>query len=160
MVRLRNDAAGTETREAVESVVDGLPTDGPFAGVTVAGATPYAEAPGEIVGSNPGQPAQFGAAESLARVLLSVREHDGDRRFAAACPLPADTDGTRATLSGPVAVVDPDTSEPERALSTAIDATEGSPVGIIDGDNRLVLLGNDPETLLDRIEAVRTGIAE
>jgi hydroxymethylpyrimidine/phosphomethylpyrimidine kinase len=165
MVQLRNDAAGTETRETVESIVDRLPTDSPFSGepVTVAGATPYAEAPSEIVGSEPGQPAQFGAAESLARVLLAVREYDGNRRFAAACPLPSDTDGTCATLSGPVVVVDPEPSDKatEKALSTAIEAAEESPVGIIDHtDNRLVLLGNDPETLLDRIDAVRERVSE
>ena len=101
MVDLRNRAARAATVEDVYEVVEAFQAGDvseliPRGGMTVVGATPYAESEADVAAiverltrpnseGAPSNPVRFGAANRVARVLLDGREHAPDRRFAADC---------------------------------------------------------------------------
>jgi len=95
LVETRDRAARQPTSEAVERVVDQFADRDvsalvPEVGMNVAGATPYAERPGETVavegritrtlsGVAPNRGVRFGASSHVARFLLAAREFDPAR---------------------------------------------------------------------------------
>jgi len=174
-VELREAAAGAATSESVADVVAALIESDvtplvPDAGMSVAGATPYAERPDEVAavdgriartldGPRPNRGVRFGAEPDLARRLLAVREHDPDRRFAVTCrPSDAVVDALES-LAGPVATVEADGAHPEARIDGAFATVEGSPVAIVDRgavgvDGSVVVLADDDTGITDRIETL------
>ncbi|PSQ23348.1 bifunctional hydroxymethylpyrimidine kinase/phosphomethylpyrimidine kinase [Halobacteriales archaeon QS_9_67_15] len=187
-VETRDRAARDETAEAVEGVVQSFVDRNvgplvPEVGTNVAGATPYAERPGETAavegritrtrsGAQPNCGVRFGASTHVARLLLAARERDPRLRFAANCRYDGPVADTLSTLDGPVAEFDrADASASagadavEWGSETAFDAVDGTPAAVVDhgasGDEPLVfLLAREPDALVDRtltlLEAVES----
>ena len=187
-VETRDRAARDETAEAVEGVVQSFVDRNvgplvPEVGTNVAGATPYAERPGETAavegritrtrsGAQPNRGVRFGASTHVARLLLAARERDPRLRFAANCRYDGPVADALSTLDGPVAAFDrADAPASEGAdavewgIETAFDAVEGTPAAVVDhgasGDEPLVfLLAREPDALVDRtltlLEAVES----
>ena len=186
-VEIRNEATRNDTSEAVEGVVSELLDRDvaplvPESGMNVAGATPYAEHPAEVAtveggiartldGLRPNRGVRFGASTRIARLLMAVREHDPDRRFALTCRLSQSVEAALADLDGAVAAYDP-TERPETVSSdetaswgvdSALADTDTSPVAVIDRgevgvDAGVTVLAADPGALLSRVETLRTAI--
>ena len=187
-VEARDQAARDETAEAVEGIVQSFVDRNvgplvPEVGTNVAGATPYAERPGEtaavegritrtLAGAQPNRGVRFGASTHVARLLLAAREHDPRLRFAANCRYDEPVADGFAALDGPVAEFDradapasAGADAVEWGIDTAFDAVEGTPAAVVDrgasGDEPLVfLLAREPDALVDRtltlLEAVES----
>jgi len=174
-VEARNEAARTETTEAVETVVSGLLDADAAAlvprGVTnVVGATPYAESPADVAaveggigrtrdGLRPNRGVRFGVETALIDDVLAAREHDPALRFGVACTATPAVVDALVGLDGPVATVtEPDADERVRA---AFAATEATPAAIVDDHGeRVCLLAATAERLLARVETVVANVDE
>ncbi|MBX0322275.1 bifunctional hydroxymethylpyrimidine kinase/phosphomethylpyrimidine kinase [Halomicroarcula sp. F13] len=182
-VEVRNEAARHDTSEAVERAVAALVDRDvsplvPEVGMTVAGATPYAETPDEVAavegritrtmdGVRPNRGVRFGADGTVARFLLAAREHDPALRFAVNCRLTDAVEDALSDLAGTVSGYDP--SERPADVTTegtttwgvgeAFEASEDSPVAVVDRGEvgvagSVTLLGSDSETLVGRVETL------
>ncbi|QLH82678.1 bifunctional hydroxymethylpyrimidine kinase/phosphomethylpyrimidine kinase [Halosimplex pelagicum] len=173
-VELRDRAARDDTAEAVEGVVRAFVDRNigplvPEVGTNVAGATPYAERPGETAavegrvtrtrsGVEPTRGVRFGASTHVARLLLAAREHDPDLRFAANLRYDDAVASALADLNGPVAEFDPadDRADSvEWGVETAFDAVDGTPAAVVDrgsyGNEPIAfVLARTPDALVDR----------
>lgn len=168
-VEARNEAARTETVEAVEEVIAGLRDENATALVprgiaNVAGATPYAESPADVAaveggigltrdGIRTNRGVRFGVPTPLAETVLAGREHDPALRFALSCTATAPIVDALATLDGPVATVDAE--QPNERVREAFAATEGTPAAIVDRHtDRVVVLAAAADELLSRLRTV------
>jgi len=189
LVGLRDRAARQPTAEAVAEVVRGFVERDvsslvPEVGMNVAGATPYAETPGEtaavegritrtLSGVAPNRGVRFGASSHVARFLLAAREHDPALRFAVNCRFDDDVEAALAVLDGPVSEYDRDAEPPETKADEgstmgwgarrAIEAVEDTPVAVVDrgevGKEAVVkLLATDADTLSERTVALRDAL--
>lgn len=182
LVQTRNDAARRPTSEAVERAVSALVDADvsalvPERGMTIAGATPYAETPDAVAavegriartmdGIRPNRGVRFGASTTVARALLAAREHDPAVRFAANCRLADAIEDALSSLDGPVAAYDPD-ERPDAVsddgiawgVDRAFETSEGTPVAVVgrEGvgtDGRVTLFAADADDLVSRMETV------
>ena len=181
-VEIRDRAARDETAESVEGVVQSLVDANagplvPAVGTNVAGATPYAERPGETAavegrisrtrsGAAPNCGVRFGASTHVARVLLAAREHDADLRFALNCRYDEVVADALAALDGPVASFDvseapADATESavEWGIEQAFESADGTPAAVVNhggyGDEPIAfVLSQTPDALVDRTLAV------
>jgi hydroxymethylpyrimidine/phosphomethylpyrimidine kinase len=189
LVRTRNDAARRSTSEAVEQAVSVLVNADvsalvPDRGMTVAGATPYAETPDAVAavegriartmdGVRPNRGVRFGASTTVARALLAAREHAPELRFVADCRLTDAVEDALASLDGAVAAYDPDERPdgiPEDStmrwgVDRAFKASDGTPVAIVgrEGagiDRRVTLFAVTVDALISRVEAVTEAVDE
>ncbi|MFC7027334.1 bifunctional hydroxymethylpyrimidine kinase/phosphomethylpyrimidine kinase [Halomicroarcula sp. GCM10025324] len=179
LVETRNEAARYETSEAVEHAVETLVERDvsrlvPEVGMTVVGATPYAETPDEtaavegritrtLSGVRPNRGVRFGASTTVARVLLAAREHDPALRFAVNCRLDDTVEDALTDLAGSVPAFDPgerpDDVDPgettDWGVGEAFDASERTPIAVVGrGDFGVeasaTLLATDAGTLVER----------
>ncbi|WP_284007306.1 bifunctional hydroxymethylpyrimidine kinase/phosphomethylpyrimidine kinase [Haloarcula pelagica] len=180
MVDLRNEANRTETVEAVERIVSACVDRNvsalvPEVGMTVAGATPYAETPDEAAavegritrtrdGVRPNRGVRYGVAGTVGRFLLAAREHDPAVRFAVNCRLDDDVRAALDELAGTVSAYDRDDRPAETeatawGVERAFTASAETPVAVVDHgevgvEASATLLAADAETLIGRIETV------
>jgi len=186
-VEQRNDAARNDTGEAVERVVSALvdADAGPLvpeSGLTVVGATPYAESPAEVAGVEgrithtvdgvrPNRGVRFGVSTDAARRLLAAREADPAYRFGVTCRLNDAVEDALSTLDGSVVTYDP-TERPagvetddttEWGVSHAFENSDGSPVavvarGAVGVEGVVTILAADAETLTERAGALLSAV--
>ncbi|MXR50815.1 bifunctional hydroxymethylpyrimidine kinase/phosphomethylpyrimidine kinase [Halovenus sp. WSH3] len=174
MVAARDRAEREPTAEAVRNVLETLmEADAgalvPEVGMNVAGATPYAEVPGECaaVEGRIGRAAdgiavrgdvRYGASDHVAQTLLAARESHPEYRFALDCRFGSDIEAALETLGWPVGAFDransPD-GEPALAwgVRQAFAEETTPPVGVIDRGGReplVTLLATDAPTLAER----------
>ena len=118
LVALRERAARAETMADVREIADAVAARDVSsrisdAGMTVAGATPYAETAGEVAtaegpiadassGTEPTRGVGFGVSGDAARFLLTVREAVPELRFALDCRSNWDVEAALSALDGPV----------------------------------------------------------
>ncbi len=177
-VALRDRAARQPTAERVEWVLRNIRERDvsplvPEVGMTVAGATPYAETEGECAavegritrtrdGVASPRGVRFGASTHVAGALLSAREADADLRFAANCRYDADVEAALADLDGSVVGYDrgeyvdgSDAVATRRGVEAAVTETDGTPVAAVgEGGAKeplVTLFAPDAGTLLDRV---------
>lgn len=180
LVELREQAARQPVREQIEALTSSLVSQNvrqlvPEVGMNVVGATPYAEATGEVAavegritktidGIKPNRSVRFGASSHMARFLLSMREHDPTVRFGANCRFDDDTETALNALNWTVSEYDR-SEEPTAHIEDstmgwgaqkAFCAVETTPTAVIDrgalGKEPIVkLLTTSPETLQQRI---------
>ncbi|EMA09239.1 hydroxymethylpyrimidine/phosphomethylpyrimidine kinase [Haloarcula vallismortis] len=189
LVQTRNDAARNPTSEAVERAVSTLVDADvsalvPERGMTVAGATPYAETPDSVAavegriartmdGVRPNRGVRFGASTTVARALLAAREHAPELRFAADCRLTASVEEALASLDGAVATYTPDerpdsVSDDATArwgVDRAFEASDEPPVAVVGRagmgvNGRVTLLATDADDLVSRVETVHEAIGD
>jgi hydroxymethylpyrimidine/phosphomethylpyrimidine kinase len=189
LVRTRDDAARGSTSEAVERAVSALVgTDVsplvPDRGMTVAGATPYAETPDAVAavegriarttdGVRPNRGVRFGASTTVARALLAAREHDPALRFAVDCRLTDAIEAALESLDGLVAAYAP--GERPDAVSAdatarwgvdrAFEASDEPPVAVVGREGvgiagRVLVLGATADDLISRVETVHGAVDE
>ncbi|KAA9399626.1 bifunctional hydroxymethylpyrimidine kinase/phosphomethylpyrimidine kinase [Haloarcula sp. CBA1130] len=187
LVQTRNDAARRSTSEAVERVVSTLveldvSTLVPERGLTVAGATPYAETPDSVAavegriartmdGVRPNRGVRFGASTTVARALLAAREHDPAVRFAVDCRLTDAVKDALASLDGAIATYDPserpddvaDDAATRWGVDRAFGTSDETPVAVVGREGmgiggRVLLLGATADTLISRVEAVHGAV--
>ena len=180
LVETRNDAARTETSEAVEEVVSALVAADvaplvPDSGMNVAGVTPYGESPedvaaveggiaGTVDGIRANRGVRFGVSTRVARRLLAARDHDAAYRFAVNCRLSDAVEAGLGDLDGAVAAYDPaarpngvPTDETvEWGVSRALDDSDASPAALLERpavgvEGSVTLLAEDAETLRERV---------
>ena len=183
LVGARNDAARHPTSEAVETVVSALVEADvsplvPERGMTVVGATPYAETPESVAavegriartmdGVRPNRGVRFGASTTAARALLAAREHDPAVRFGVDCRLTDAVEDALASLDGPVAAYTPgerpdevsDDATAQWGVGRAFETSEGTPVAVIGREGvgvnaRVTLLAESADTLVSRVGTV------
>ena len=193
LVDLRNRAARESTVEGVYEVVEAFQAGDlteliPRGGMTVVGATPYAESEADIatvverltrINSEGARSdaVRFGAANRVARVLLDVREHAPDRRFAADCRFDDDLAEVFDDLDWPTVASDRlaelvdgmdgdgmddgwmDDERRQRESAVRRVLTERAPVSVIDGADeteapRATLLARDSESLVEFVLAL------
>ena len=182
-VQRRNEAARHETGERVEGVVSALVEADvsplvPDAGLTVVGATPYAESPGEVAGVEggiartvdgvrPNRGVRFAVSTAAARRLLALREFSADYRLGVTCrPSDAVVDALDA-LDAPVATYDPSDRPAsvsadeaiEWGVERAVADLEDAPAAVVEraavgSTGAVMVVAPDAETLLDRVDAV------
>ncbi|WP_336336458.1 bifunctional hydroxymethylpyrimidine kinase/phosphomethylpyrimidine kinase [Haloarcula brevis] len=186
LVETRDDAARGPTSEAVERAVSALVEADvsplvPDRGLTVAGATPYAETPDAVAavegriartvdGVRPNRGVRFGASTTGARALLAAREHDPALRFVADCRLTGAVEAALDSLDGPVAAYDPD-ERPDGVADAAarwgVDRAFGAsndPLVAVVGregvgiDGRALLFGATDDDLVSRVETVHAAV--
>jgi hydroxymethylpyrimidine/phosphomethylpyrimidine kinase len=186
-VELRERAARRETLEAVAEAVDRLVAAGvsplvPEVGMNVAGATPYAERPGETAavegrltrtpsGVRPTRGVRFGASSHVARFLLSVREFDPAVRFAANCRFDDEVESALGTLDAPAVEVDrraePDPDEEGTTMKwvarRAFDRVDETPAAVYDrgavGKEAMTrVVAPDSEALVERLTALAEAV--
>jgi hydroxymethylpyrimidine/phosphomethylpyrimidine kinase len=187
LVQTRDDAARHPTSEAVERAVSAL-VDGdvsplvPDRGMTVAGATPYAETPDAVAavegriartadGVRPNRGVRFGASTTVARALLAAREHDPAFRFAVDCRLTDAVEDALASLDGTIASYDPgerpDTVSDDATVQWGIDRAFGTgnetPVAVVGREGvgtsgRVLVLAPTADELVSRIERVQESV--
>ncbi|WP_123532987.1 bifunctional hydroxymethylpyrimidine kinase/phosphomethylpyrimidine kinase [Halosimplex salinum] len=186
-VELRDRAARDDTTEAVEGIVQSFVDLNvaplvPEVGTNVAGATPYAERPGEtaavdgritrtLSGARPSRGVRFGASTNVARLLLAARERDPRLRFAVNCRYDDSVASALGDLDRPVGEFDSgeaaepaETSAVERGVDTAFESVDGTPAALVDRGARegplVYLLAREPDALVDRtltlLEAVES----
>jgi len=195
LVETRTRAASEETVEAVADAVEALVARDlsplvPAAGTNIAGATPYAERPGEtaaveggitrtLSGAQPTRGVRVGASTRVARVLLAAREADPTLRFAADYRHDERIADALAALDTPVVTVDPDADRGseaaeysagagprgvERGVPAAVASTAERPVAVVHcgyGDDPLAfLLAATADDLVARTEAVLDALPE
>ncbi|WP_079990747.1 bifunctional hydroxymethylpyrimidine kinase/phosphomethylpyrimidine kinase [Haloarcula sp. CBA1127] len=188
LVQTRNDAARHPTSEAVERAVSALIDADvsalvPERGMTVAGATPYAETPDAVAavegritrtidGIRPNRGVRFGASTTVARALLAGREHDPAVRFAVDCRLTDTIEDALSSLDGPVAAYDPDEcpdAVSDDAMSwgvgQAFETSEGTPVAVVGREGvgtsgRVTLLAADADSLVSRVATVHGAVED
>ena len=150
MVDIRERADRVAVREALTSVVDRL-AEGPVeplvteAGVTVVGASRYAETPAEVVDDRfapdrrgPSTPDDPTAAAGLAERLLEARESHPELRFAASFRLTDRVDAALSAVDGPVG-----------------EAADRAPAAARWKDNAgIVVFAPDVDTLTERLLAI------
>jgi hydroxymethylpyrimidine/phosphomethylpyrimidine kinase len=183
LVEARNEAAQTETAEAVEGVVSRLVERDvsplvPEVGMTVAGATPYAETPSEVAavegritrtvdGVRPNRGVRYGVSTTVARLLVAARERDPGVRFAVNCRLNDAVEAALDDLAGSVSEYDPADRpgelEPDEStawgVGQAFEASSETPVAVVDRgevgvEASATLLAPDTATLLANVETV------
>jgi len=183
MVETRDQAARDATSEAVDRVVSALVQADttplvPESGLTVAGATPYAETPAEVAavegritrtrdGVRPNRGVRFGVESDVARALLAVRDYDPSRRFAVTCRLSTDVEAALSDLDGPVAAYDPaERPSGVPASQTVVwgvdqgyDAVRGSPVALVARnevgvEGHVLVLADDAAALIERLQTL------
>ncbi|MFB6173216.1 MAG: bifunctional hydroxymethylpyrimidine kinase/phosphomethylpyrimidine kinase [Halobacteriales archaeon] len=181
-VELRDRAARDDTAEAVAGVVQSLVDRNvaplvPEVGTNVAGATPYAERPGEtaavegriartLSGVAPTRGVRFGASTHVARLLLAAREHDADLRYALNVRHDDAVADALTALDAPVVAFDPAEAPADAAASAvewgvadAFDAVDRTPAAVVDrgayGNEPVAfVLSQTPDALVDRTLAV------
>ena len=182
MVERRDAAAARETAETVEGVVSALVDADvgplvPDAGMTVVGATPYAESPADVAGVEgritrtidgvrPNRGVRFGVSTAAARRLLAAREAT-DYRLSATCRLTDAVEDALAALDGPAVAYDP-SDRPDGVsadgatqwgVGTALDSVEQAPAAIVERDavgveGSVTVVAADAEALLDRVRTL------
>ncbi|MFU1780904.1 bifunctional hydroxymethylpyrimidine kinase/phosphomethylpyrimidine kinase [Haloarcula japonica] len=187
LVQTRNDAARHPTSEAVERAVSAL-VDGdvsalvPDRGMTVAGATPYAERPDAVAavegriarmtdGVRPNRGVRFGASTTVARALLAARERDPSIRFAVDCRLTNTVENALESLDGTIASYDagerPDAVSADATAQWGVDrafeTSDGPPVAVVGRESmgnsgHVLLFAADADALISRVESVREGV--
>jgi len=189
LVQTRNDAARYPTSEAVERVVSALVDADvsalvPDRGMTVAGATPYAETPDAVAavegritrtmdGIRPNRGVRFGASTTVARALLAAREHAPSLRFAVDCRLTDAVEDAVASLDGAVATYDPaerpdsvpDDATARWGIDRAFETSDGTPVAVIGREGvgtggRVTLLAADADGLVSRVETIHETVGD
>ncbi|MFB6223350.1 MAG: bifunctional hydroxymethylpyrimidine kinase/phosphomethylpyrimidine kinase [Haloarcula sp.] len=189
LVQTRNEAARHATSEAAERAVSALVEADvsplvPEVGMTVAGATPYAETPDEVAavegritrtmdGVRPNRGVRFGASTTVARFLLAAREHDTAVRFAVNCRLTDAVEAALEQLDGAVSEYDPAERPPDVptdrttqwGVGHAFETSGETPVAIVDrgdigAEASATLLAADVDTLVSRTERVRSAVAD
>lgn len=177
-VAARDRAERDPTAEQVRSVVAELEAlaGRPLAeGVlNVAGATPYAEVPGECATVDGGigygrdgllarGDIRYGTAEPVAEALVAAREFAPTYRFALGCRFDDDIEGALADVEWTVSGTEGRSHDgvPTEAFRPAFADGETAPAGVVDPggqgvESRLYLFAADPSTLLER---VREGLA-
>ncbi|EMA19961.1 bifunctional hydroxymethylpyrimidine kinase/phosphomethylpyrimidine kinase [Haloarcula argentinensis] len=182
LVQTRNDAARDPTSEAVERAVSTLVDADvsalvPERGMTIAGATPYAETPDAVAavegrltrtmdGVRPNRGVRFGASTTVARALLAAREHDPVVRFAVDCRLTDAIEDTLASLDGTIASYNPN-ERPDRVsadamtwgVGRAVETSKGTPVAVVGREGmgtggRVTLLAESADDLVSRVETI------
>ena len=184
-VELRDRAEREATAESVREVVRefvgrDISALVPEGGTNVAGATPYAETPGECAAVEGGLArgidgvatrgdTRFGASGRLARVLLAAREHDPDLRFAVACRFDEEVAAALDSLGWPRGEFERSgDAQPggnrsgdavERNVARAFESSSARPAVLVDrGGHGVVptakLLAREPETLIRRTESL------
>ena len=170
LVEMRERADREATAAAVERVVARLveanvETLIPPGGMTLVGATRYAESAAEVVGVD-GRLSQTrtglrhnagvrsGVGSDLAHQLLAAREAFPTLRFAATCRFDEAVEQALETLDG--TVVRGEGDDPTEAIATATGATDDRPAAIIDagGADRhstVILSAADAATLRERL---------
>ena len=187
MVALRNDGARYETSEAVEHVVATLVDRDvsplvPDGGMTVVGATPYAETPAEtaavegritrtLSGVRPNRGVRFGAETPVASALLGAREVAPDLRFAVTYRHSDAIETALASLDVPVVELPPPADglpTADDAITTRVEAalgeTAGDSVALVDPAAvghvpGIVLLAERAGTLAERTTSVLDGVS-
>ncbi|SEH42505.1 hydroxymethylpyrimidine/phosphomethylpyrimidine kinase [Halopenitus malekzadehii] len=183
LAALRERAARTPTREAVEEVVHEFVSADvgrvvPEVGMNVVGATPYAETPGETAavegrisrtpsGIAPNRGVRFGASSHVARLLLTAREHDPTLRFAVNCRFDEGIEAAFTAIDAPVVEVDRrEEPAPDEEGSTmgwvarrAFDRVSGTPAVVYDrgdvGKEAITrVLAPDAETAVSRVHTL------
>ncbi|MFB6160213.1 MAG: bifunctional hydroxymethylpyrimidine kinase/phosphomethylpyrimidine kinase [Haloferacaceae archaeon] len=187
LVDLRDAAAREPTTEAVERVLATLVERDvsplvPEVGMNVVGATPYAEAVGDVAavegrisrtlaGVATTRGVRMGASSHVARFLLSAREFVPDLRFGANVRFDDAVEAAldEAELGGPVAEFDRG-AEPEDAPGTmdwgaarAFADADEPPVAVFDrgavGKEPMVrLVARDADAVRDRVLALLTAL--
>ncbi|MFQ3475730.1 bifunctional hydroxymethylpyrimidine kinase/phosphomethylpyrimidine kinase [Halonotius sp. F2-221B] len=170
LVEMRERADREATTAAVERVVARLveanaETLVPSGGMSVVGATPYAESAAEIVGvdgrlsstrtglrHNAG--VRSGVGSDLAHQLLAAREAFPELRFAATCRFDDAVEQNLDTLDG--TVVRGEGEDPTEAVSNATADADDRPAAIVDtgGDGRqpgVMLAATTAATLRERL---------
>jgi hydroxymethylpyrimidine/phosphomethylpyrimidine kinase len=172
MVAARDRAERDPTAEQVRSAVAELGemdlrplAEGPM---NVAGATPYAEVPGECATADGGLgfgrdgllacgDVRYGTEESVAQSLLAAREFHPAYRFALACRFDEAVEAALAEVDWAVGGTEGVSHEgvPTEAFRAAFE-DERAPAGIVDPgthgvESRLYLFAADPTTLLDQV---------
>jgi hydroxymethylpyrimidine/phosphomethylpyrimidine kinase len=189
LVRTRNDAARRSTSEAVERAVSAFVDADvsalvPDQGMTVAGATPYAETPDAVAavegriarttdGVRPNRGVRFDASTTVARALLAAREHSPSLRFAVDCRLTDAVEDALSSLGGAIAEYDPDERPAEVSddatarwgINRAFGACDGTPVAVIGRagvgtDGRVMLLAADADDLVSHVETVHETVED
>jgi len=187
LVQTRNDAARGSTSEAVERAVSALVDADvsalvPDRGMTVAGATPYAETPDAVAavegriartmdGVRPNRGVRFGASTTLARALLVAREHAPELRFAVDCRLTDAVEGALSSLGVPTAVYDPserpdsvsDDATAQWGVTRAFETSDETPAAVVgrEGvgiDGRVLLFAAAAADLISRVESVQDAV--
>lgn len=183
LAALRERAARQSVQESIETLVNAFVQRNvrplvPEVGMNIVGATPYAEATGEVAavegritktidGVHPNRGVRFGASSHMARFLLSLREHDPSIRFAVNCRFGDDIENALDSLSWTVGEYDRDeepTSDAEDATmgwgaQRAFESVDGTPVAVVDrgdlGKEPITkLLATDRKTLYERTVAL------
>lgn len=185
MVAARDRAEREPTAERVREVLDALVAANvgplvPEVGMNIAGATPYAEVPGECAAvegrigrTREGVAARgdvrFGASDHVARFLLAAREFHPEFRFALNCRFDEDVEAALESLDRPVGEYDRTAQPAEIAGEEGVTMQWGArqafgedstpPVAVIDrgehGKEPLVtLLAADAPTLIERTTAL------
>lgn len=182
MVAARDRAEREPTAERVRDVLDALAESGigplvPEVGTNIAGATPYAEVPGECAAvegrigrTTDGVAARgdirYGASDHVARFLLAAREFHPEYRFALNCRFDEAVETALENLEWPVGEFDRtqrSAEADETALQWGVRQAFGEratpPVAVIDrgehGKEPLVmLLAADGATLVERATAL------
>jgi hydroxymethylpyrimidine/phosphomethylpyrimidine kinase len=153
----------------------------PDSGMTVVGATPYAEVPAECAAVDGGLVrtldgvsatggVRFGADTRGATVLLAAREVEADLRFAVTCRFDETVEAALAAVDGPVARVDPDETAgrdglTERAARAAVADAPETPAALVDAgavgrEATVTLLAPDTATLTDRTVTLLDAVAD
>jgi len=176
LVDVRERADRPTVSDAVESVIARLvdrnvETLVPAVGMSVVGASRYAERPADVVGVDgrltstrsgiqPTAGVRAGGSPALARELLAVREVFPALRFGLNCRFDGSVETALETLDGPV--VESNTSETERLDNhlqpfpvARVDDLPKPPAAVVDrgGEGRpagVVVFAPDAETLLER----------
>ncbi|WP_324756468.1 bifunctional hydroxymethylpyrimidine kinase/phosphomethylpyrimidine kinase [Haloarcula montana] len=182
MVELRNEASRTETVEAVERIVSACVDRDvsplvPEVGMTVAGATAYAETPDDAAavegritrtrdGVRPNRGVRYGVSGTVGRFLLAAREHDPAVRFAVNCRLNDDVQAALEELAGSVSAydradrpADAETPATTWGVGQAFEASAETPVAVVDNgevgvEASATLLAADADTLVGHIETI------
>ncbi|MDS0220005.1 bifunctional hydroxymethylpyrimidine kinase/phosphomethylpyrimidine kinase [Haloarcula sp. S1AR25-5A] len=189
LVQTRNDAARRSTIEAVERAVSAFVDADvsvlvPDRGMTVAGATPYAETPDSVAavegriartmdGVRPNRGVRFGASTAVARALLAAREYDPEIRFAVDCRLTGAVEDALASLDGAVASYDPgerpdavsDDATARWGVDRAFGTSEETPVAVVGREGVgvsgcVLLLAATADDLISRVETVHGAVDE
>ena len=158
LVDVDDQTAARSTIDRIRTVVDGLiDTDIrniiPEVGMNVVGATPYAETPDGAVaidgrvtrqldGVGRCGEVRFGASGHVARLLMAVREHQPNMRFAANCRFGEDIEHAMERLGWDTLEIDRE-DQPEEVRSAegstmgwiaaeAYDSSDGLPEAVFD----------------------------
>jgi len=180
LVSLRDDAAVRETVTSLVSLGADVDADtrraiaGPD-GVTVAGATPYAEEPADVVTHHLGPSTEdhagasavhLGAADPVATTLLAAREVEPALRFALACRYDEAVGSALDRLEAPTVTAAHEDAAPPAGTGRRVRATVETAsevpvaVGIPDapGGPQTVVVAETPDVLVERVRTLAAAL--